>query len=874
MSQKKLGTLGAKDIAKLNSMLSLAVKYHQDGKIPEAEAAYNEILKINPSNSVCYNNLGLIASDRGLYQAAEQLFKKSCEINRKNSDAYNNLGNTYRAQGKIEEAIASLEQALRINPAASGAHVNLGNIFQAQGNFERAIICYEQALRISPEFSEAWSNLGNTYNRINQVDKSAQCYIRALAVRPDYADAYNNLGNALRSQSKLDQAVPCFERALRLRPNYLDAYLNLGNTHTDMGRTDQAVACYQQILALKPDHVDALTNMLFSLNYSDTIDPRVLTEHHLANGAKIESLAPPSQSGHANIKDPNRKLRVGYVSPDFRRHAVSFFFEPLMQAHDRNAVEIFCYAEVFAPDHITAKLQTLSDHWMSTLGVGDDDLAARIRADGIDILVDLAGHSAHNRLPAFARRPAPVQITWLGYPNTTGLKSVGYRLVDAVTDPEDVADTQASETLVRLDGGFLCYQPPADAPEPTPPPCRETGFITFGSFNNLAKLSSATFDAWGKLLSRLPTARLAVKSRFFAEEGPRTLFLSRLAARGVAAERVILMDAVLDTTEHLATYHKVDIALDPFPYNGTTTTCEVLWMGVPVVTLAGNRHAGRVGASLLQSVGLDELVAHDPDEYVEIAARLASDPAALANLRSGLRARMAASPLCDAPAFARKLEAAYRRLWSDWCGEAAAPLPTSAPSPAPVPVPAASSAPFVPQPPVSGPRLHFGESGIEAKPGWTMINARPGEQNDFVSMRIALSQIANDSVAEIYASHVLEHLNFRVELPTILAEFRRVLGPEGTCRISVPDMDVLGRLIADPQATPEHKLFLMAHLFGGQGSEYDFHKVGLNFDILLTFLSHAGFRSAGRVEEFGLFQDCSSLKRFGVAISLNVEAHK
>ena len=298
-----------------------------------------------------------------------------------------------------------------------------------------------------------------------------------------------------------------------------------------------------------------------------------------------------------------------------------------------------------------------------TVGLSDEELAERIRADGIDILVDLAGHTAKNRLRVFARKPAPVQVTWLGYPNTTGLEAIDYRLVDAVTDPVGEADAWASETLVRLEGGFLCYGGLKDAPEPTVPPCLKTGTVTFGSFNNPAKVSAATFDAWATLLSRLPQARLLLKGTPFADAATRALFLARLGERGVAAERIELVAWLPGAAAHLALYHRVDIALDPFPYNGTTTTCEALWMGVPVVTLRGDRHAGRVGASLLSQIGLTDLIANSVEEYVEIALALARNPGRLDELRRTLRPRMAASPLCDGRAFARKIEAAFRTMW-------------------------------------------------------------------------------------------------------------------------------------------------------------------------------------------------------------------
>ena len=843
-STKKLGT------SQLNDKMVLAVTLHQEGRLQEAEAVYHEILKIDPKSYMAHNNLGLMALDNGQLEIGEILFKKAAAINPKNPDALNNIGNLYRAQRRYDQAVAVLEQAARLSPNVGGAHVNLGLTYEAVGKFDQAIASYQRALQLSPNMSEAWSNLGNTFHHLGRVEEAVTAYEQALIHRPDYPEALNNLGNAYRTLGKLDQATLCFERALGVKPDYLDAYLNLGNTHTDLGRHDAATQCYGRILELKPDHVDAISNMLFSLNYSDHITPETLAGRHLELGRRLESLAPAPSADHGNSRDPGRRLRVGYVSADFRKHAVTYFFESLMRAHNRNVVEIFLYSQAAVLDETSLRLQAMADHWLPTLGMGDDDLAARIRADGIDILVDLSGHSAHNRLPVFARKPAPVQATWVGYANTTGMKSIDYRLVDEVTDPTRVADALATETLVRLPGGFLCYQPPVEAPEPVPPPCLENGFITFGSFNNFAKLSASTLDAWGRLLARVPNSRLLIKSRFFAEDGPRALFLRRLADRGMTSERVILLEGILDTTLHLGTYGRVDIALDPFPYNGTTTTCEALWMGVPTVALAGDRHLARVSASLLHRVGLDELVAPDVDAYVDIAAVLAADPARMTALRAGLRPRMAASSLCDTTGFARSFEAAYREMWSRWCGAEASALPP--------PVPAAE-----------GQRLHIGE-GEAGRPGWRMLGAALGPGG----WPGALGLLPDGSVPEIYACHVLEHLGFQAELPAVLREFHRILKSDGVCRISVPDMDVLCRLFLEAPAAAEHKLFMMAHLFGGQNSPNDFHKVGLNYETLTYFLSQAGFRQARRVENFGLFQDCSSLRRFDVPISLNLEVYK
>ena len=486
------------------------------------------------------------------------------------------------------------------------------------------------------------------------------------------AESLSNLGNALFGQHKLEEAVAAYRQAIGIRPDFAGAHSNLGLVLTAQGKLDEAVAAYRQAIGIKPSLSQAFTNMLIGLNYDDKSTNEDLFAAHREWDERYGQRA-PRFTAYTNDRDPARRLRIGYLSPDFRQHSVAYFVEPLLQGHDRQKVEVFCYAEVTRPDLVTTRLQGLADHWLVTVGLSDEQLAERIRTDGIDILVDVAGHTAGNRLLVFARKPAPVQVTWLGYPNTTGLKAIDYRLVDAVTDPVGEADAWASETLVRLKDGFLCYSGVRDGPEPTSAPCLRTGTVTFGSFNNPAKVSTATFDAWAKLLSRLPQARLLLKGRPFADAATRVLFLDRLGERGVSAERVELLAWQPDLAEHLALYHRVDIALDPFPYNGTTTTCEALWMGVPVITLRGHRHAGRVGASLLTQVGLTDLIADSTEEYVEIAVALAGNPGRLDELHRLLRPRVAASPLCDEGAFAAKIEAAFRTMWQHWCQGSKAP---------------------------------------------------------------------------------------------------------------------------------------------------------------------------------------------------------
>jgi predicted O-linked N-acetylglucosamine transferase (SPINDLY family) len=554
------------------------------------------------------------------------------------------------------------------------AHFNLGNALMGQGKLDEAIVAYRRAIEIKPDYAAAYTTLGIALAGQGKLDEAIAAYRRAIGIKPDLAEAYPNLGNVLMDQGKLDEAIVAYRRAIGIKPDLAEAYSNLGAALSWQGKLDEAIAAFRQAIGINPGLSKAFSSLLLALHYDDKSTNEDLFAAHREWDERYGQRV-PRFTAYTNDRDPARRLRIGYFSPDFRQHANVYFVEPLLRGHDRQKVEVFCYAQVMRPDLVTTRLQGLADHWVVTVGLSDQRLAERIRTDGIDILVDVPGHMANDRLLVFARKPAPVQVTWLGYPDTTGLKAIDYRLVDAVTDPAGEADAWASETLVRLEDGFLCYRGLRDGPEPTPPPCLRTGTVTFGSFNNPAKLSTATFDAWAKLLSRLPQARLLLKGIPFADAATRALFLDRLGERGVPAERVELMAWHPGPAEHLALYHRVDIALDPFPYNGTTTTCDALWMGVPVITLRGHRHAGRVGASLLTQVGLTDLISDSIEEYVEIAVALAGDPGRLDGLHRILRPRMAASPLCDEGAFASKMEAAFRSMWQHWC--AASPASTS-----------------------------------------------------------------------------------------------------------------------------------------------------------------------------------------------------
>jgi protein O-GlcNAc transferase len=679
---------------------SLGCCLHDNGQFDEAVAAFRQAIFLNPDMADSHSNLGNALRSLGRWDEAVAACRQAIRLKPDFADARCNLGTALFDQGNHAEAAQAFEQAIHLKPDLAEAHYSLGCAIHKQGNLDAAIAATRRAIHIRPEYVDAISNLGSMLQDAGALEDAVSAYREAILLKPHHVEARINLGAALFAQGKLDQAISEYREVIELKPDHGEARSNIGRLLREQGRLDEAAIACRQAIAVQPDLAMAYSNLaavlsdqgrfdeamdvcrdavrrkiefagaygsfLFHLNNSDRISPEALFEAHRA-WDEWYGQPTPQPTAHANDPSLGKRLKVGYVSPDFREHSIMYFLEPLMRNLDRSETEVFCYSDVLAPDAGTERFKQLADHWVASVGMPDEVLAERIRNDRIDILVDLAGHTRRNRLAVFARKPAPVQTTWLGYPNTTGLKGIQYRLVDAVTDPIGPGDSLASETLLRLPGNFLCYQPPDDAPAPAPAPCLATGTVTFGSFNNPAKLSQSTLDVWARVLTRLPHARLLLKAKPFADTVTRAFYVDRLTRLGVAPHRITLLD-VLPTSAHLELYASaIDIALDPFPYNGATTTCEALWMGVPVVTLRGDRHAGRVGASLLTRIGLSDLIADSTEAYVETAVALAGDHARLSELRLSLRPRMAASPLCDAPAFARKVEHAYRTMWQHWC---------------------------------------------------------------------------------------------------------------------------------------------------------------------------------------------------------------
>jgi predicted O-linked N-acetylglucosamine transferase (SPINDLY family) len=541
------------------------------------------------------------------------------------------------------------------------AWISLVKINAQLGRPAKVEACCREIIRIDPNSHEAHFHLGSALLFQDKRSDAIAVFQSALRLNPDHAPTHFAIGILTDS---LDTALDHFTRAAHLDPSHVEANRGVACALVAFGQIEEAVSRMQACLNRSPTDHKIRSNLLFSLNYSPVCDPASVYSEH-ARWGQLHSLA--TSFRHHNTPDPERRLRVGYVSPDLCEHSVAYFLEPLLANLSCEAIETFCYAEVARPDATTRRLQSLSAHWHSTCGIGDRELGERIHADRIDILVDLAGHTVNNRLRVFSAKPAPVQVTYLGYPNTTGLTAMDYRLTDVHADPPGQAEDYHTETLFRLPHGFLCYQAPANAPPVAPSPVGTRGHFTYGSFNNLSKLTPAGVALWADLLHTTPNARLVLKSNALASAYARERYLKLFAEHGIGPEHIELRKRDPTVAEHLNSYCDIDIALDTFPYHGTATTCEALFMSVPVVTMAGQTHASRVGASLLNQIGATDLIASTPDDYVRIASRLAQDRDELAQRRTTLRGQMAASPLCDAKRFAVDVESACRDMWRRWC---------------------------------------------------------------------------------------------------------------------------------------------------------------------------------------------------------------
>jgi predicted O-linked N-acetylglucosamine transferase (SPINDLY family) len=597
----------------------------------------------------------------GRHDEAVSSYERAAGLRPGDPDPLGELGVLRMHRGELDQAVARFEQLLHLRPDCAEAYSNLGLALLGQGRLEEARLSCQQALYLRPDLAEAHNNLGLTLLNQGRAEAARRSFEQALAIQPQMADALNNLALAWNALARPDDALASIQRAIQIAPEHRGALTNLANAYRDQGCAAQAVATYRQALALSPDDAPVHSNLLLAMQYDDHTDARQICAE-AAQYARQRAI-PLAGAIEPRPLQPlaGRRLRIGYVSADFREHPVAYFLEPILAYHDHERVEVFCYADVPDPDTTTARLRAHADVWRSLVGLSDSQAASVIRQDDIDILVDLAGHTGGNRLLVFARKPAPIQASYLGYLGTTGLPAIDYYLSDAHADSPGVADAYYSEELIRLPECAFCYRPgPAPAVDPELPAHR-SGQLVFGCLNNPAKLSDQVLALWSQVLASVPGSCLLLRAGggSGALDRIRTIFNQHR----ISSQRLLLAGDVPTRFAYLDLYHTIDIGLDPFPYNGVTTTCDALWMGVPVISLAGAMGASRQGVRFLRTIGLDELLADSPEQYVGIATNLASDLTRLASLRCTLRERVSHSPLVDAQRLTRDLEAAYHGMW-------------------------------------------------------------------------------------------------------------------------------------------------------------------------------------------------------------------
>lgn len=646
----------------VRARVATANQQFQSGDLERARESFKSVLELDPENAHAFYMLSGVALQDGDVDSAVGLLQRAIELQPSNAKLHLSLASIHARHGPLSEAIRHYRATVALEPDSPNGHHGLGATLMADGRIDEAIAAFETALRIGPPDARTWFDLGNAFQKRGDLKRAEEAFERATELAPDAGEAFVNLSRARYDQARpVDAEAPARE-AVKLAPALPDAWFALATVMMRQARHTEAVEYFRKVIELQPTHDGAWSGLFFCMNYSDHYTPQEIFEAHLGWSRATQLRPPQPLPVDVACLDGRRRIRLGYLSPDYYRHPIAYFIEAALRYHDRGRFEVFCYHTGTRRDEITDRLMKHVEHWESVPGLSDDELEKRLRDDQLDIVVELTGHTGGQRLAVLARRIAPVQVTYLGYPNTTGVREVDYRLTDALADPPGDADALYVEQLVRLPETFLCYTPPGDGPAPCEPPQTRNGFVTFGSFNNFSKMSATTVELWARILARAPHSRLFIKTIGLQDPGLRELLLGRFANLGIGSERIVLAPMTLSHLEHFEAYSEVDIGLDTFPYNGTTTTLDALWMGVPVVTLNGNRHAGKVGLSILSALGLPELVAPTPDAYVETALGLAADSRRTLDLRRTLRDRLMGSVLTDGARFCGHLEGAFLQM--------------------------------------------------------------------------------------------------------------------------------------------------------------------------------------------------------------------
>jgi predicted O-linked N-acetylglucosamine transferase (SPINDLY family) len=661
------GCFGKPDVQFTDPQAALnhAMELHRQGNLVDAENLYRQLQRHFPDATDLIHLIGLIEVDTGRKDEGFANLRRVIELQPNVPHYHANLGARLLEQREAEEAVRHLDRALALQPDAASHHYNLGNALLQLQRWPEALTAYRRSLALQPDNQACELQLGLALHSAGLMRESIAHYRDMLRRRPADLSAATNLGAMLQADCDLDGAAEAFGHALRIEADNTIPLNNLAVIHKELGEIGPAIRLLRRCVELQPDAKEIRSNLILIMHYDPaTTDAEIAEQHQEWNRLHV-----PASAAHANTHAHDRKLRIGFVSPDFRDHVVGRALLPSLSRHDLSRFEIFCYAGS-PPDAFGEKFRARAEGWRETIGWPAETLASRIREDRIDILVDLSSHTSDNRLDAFALKPAPLQVSWLGYPETSGLATMDYRLTDKHLEPPAGNRLAApQEKAWLLPDCWTCYEPPVGHPEVNTLPSRQGRPFTFGSLNNSCKINDDVFGAWARILLARPDARLLL----LAKQGShRRRFTEVLTKLGVAPAQISFADYVpsapdLSQGALLARYHEIDLALDTFPYGGMTTTLDALWMGVPVVSLVGQRNLGRAGLSLLSNVGLQRFAVGSVDAYVDLAVLTAQDQAGLSRLRSELRGRMEASPLLDPEGFTRKVESAFRGMWYEWC---------------------------------------------------------------------------------------------------------------------------------------------------------------------------------------------------------------
>ena len=644
------------------ALTNLGSTYLTTGNIKESIISLKQSMKIKPDLAQTYNTLGNAYKTKGNNNKAIDNYKKAIYYKPDYYEAYNNLSHMYLTNGDNKEAQYYCNKALEIKSDYPHGHLNAGVLQLRFRNYSKSEYHLKKAVSLKDNFAEAYFNLGVLYYNQDKHDLSFDAYKKAIAINPSYKDAYINTAKIMYDKDMYEQAAKLYVEVLKLNPKCQVALSNIAGIFLKQGDIKSSIYYYKKALSIKPDMAALHSNYLFCINYDHEISSEKLFIEHIEYG-KIHNKLTENNIKYYNNFVSNKRLKVGYVSSDFSDHPVAYFIEPVLKNHNKSIIEPICYSNVSKPDNITNIIKSHCSKFIDIYGINSEKVSNIIRNDNIDILVDLAGHTRGNSLTVFAHKPAPIQISYLGYPNTTGLKAIDYRLVDNITDPDQ--DELYTEKLIRFQNCFLCFSPCYKYPDIKPLPCLNNGYITFGSFNNISKINIEVIRVWSEILKRTTNSKILLKSKAFNDSQIRKRYENFFKKFNINKERIILKGSIISPYEHLNYYNNLDIALDTFPYNGTTTTCEALWMSVPVITIKGNRHASRVGTSLLTYSGFKELIAYDIEDYIKMAVNISTNMEKLIFYRNNIRNKMLSSKLCNAEDFTNEIELIYQSIWKN-----------------------------------------------------------------------------------------------------------------------------------------------------------------------------------------------------------------